>query len=116
MTLSLMTRHRRYGKCKCGGGFPLPSSMNNWTQTAYPRSHMQIDQCFVHTCLSSTRVYIYVTCHNSYAVQRIMIALMSLPWKNPWVRQCDLLCCSQPLYNSTPTAQCRVTQGRARAQ
>ena len=25
---------------------------------------------------------------------RIMIALMSLPWENPWVRQCDLLCCS----------------------
>src|SRR6476661_3568997 len=59
--------------------------------------------------LSSTRVYIYVTCPNSYAVRRIMIALMSLPWRNPWVRQCNLLCCSYPLYNSTPIAQCRVT-------
>ena len=25
---------------------------------------------------------------------RIMIALMSLPWENPWIRQCDLVCCS----------------------
>src|SRR6476619_6719853 len=66
----------------------------------------------LYTRLSSTRVYIYVTCPNSYAVRCIMIALMFLPWKNPWVRQCDLLCCSQPLYNSTPTAQCRVTHGK----
>src|SRR6476661_7902616 len=68
---------------------------------------------FVHSCHSSTRVYIYVTCPNSYAVRRIMIALMSLPWENPWIRQCYLLCCSYPLYKSTPTAQCRVTQARA---
>src|SRR6476469_2651577 len=48
----------------------------------------------LYTRLSSTSVYIYVTYPNSYAVRRIMIALMSLPWKNPRIRHCNLLCCS----------------------
>src|SRR6478609_3613364 len=37
----------------------------------------------LYTRLSSTRVYIYVTCPNSYAVRHIMIALMSFPGRTP---------------------------------
>src|SRR6476469_9931497 len=90
----------------------LPPRAIALERLAQGRTYEFISVLYTQTCIFSTRVYKYVTCPNSYAVRRIMIALMSLPWKNPWVRQCDLLCCSYPLYNSTPTAQCRVTQGK----
>src|SRR6476469_11084595 len=64
--------------------------------------------------LSSTSVYIYVTCPNSYAVRRIMIALMSLPWKKPWVRQCDYCIVANLCTAARP--QPNAESPRARAQ
>src|SRR6478609_8016572 len=107
MTLSLLKRHHRHGKCNVEVVSRCLSSRaigREWLAQGHTYKLISV----LYTRLSSTRVYIYVTCLNSYAVRHIMIALMSLPWKNPWVTQCDLLCCSSPLYNSMPTAQCRV--------
>src|SRR6476619_7062248 len=68
----------------------------------------------VHTCLSSTKVYIYITCPNSYAVRRIMIALMSLPWKNPGLDNATY-CVVANLF-TTVRLQPNAESPRARAQ
>src|SRR6476469_8580460 len=76
MTLSLLTRHRRYGKCKCGGGSHcLPPRAIGLERLAQGRTYELIS--VLYTRLSSTSIYnvIYVTCPNSYAVWCIVANL-----------------------------------------
>src|SRR6476469_10030912 len=68
----------------------------------------------LYTRLSSTRVYIYVTCPNSYTVRRIMIALMSLPWKTPGLDSATY--CVVANLCTTVRLQPNAESPRARAQ